>query len=212
MSHRHSEAIFPNCCCCLPHRDAWADKDWSPGVSQTTNSQSLRVTVFSKTGKARKLQLQTSPAPTLQSCPFSFDTNGPRALLFSEATFLPGRICGFLQCSVAQGHAGRHVAVAPFALGCRSAAAGQGKSPRFCDSGESFPPYDILCGGHLPAALCLQDPGFHCKNFPSSLVILLRRSHAKPQHTPFPHLGQNPRFVLPALSRNLGSGVTQAGQ
>lgn len=136
MSHRHSEAIFPNCCCYLLLRDAWTDKDQSPGGSQTANSQPLRATSFSKTGKARKLQLQTPLAPTLQSRPFGFDSNGPKALIFSEAAFLPGRICGFLQCSVAQGHAGRHVAVAPFALGCRSAAAGQGKSSGFCDRGD----------------------------------------------------------------------------
>lgn len=33
-----------------PHRDAWADKDWSLRVSQTTNCQPLRAKSLPKTG------------------------------------------------------------------------------------------------------------------------------------------------------------------
>lgn len=172
MSYPHSEAIFPNlCCCCRPHRDASANKDRSPGVSQTAYRQTLRAKSFSKTGKPRKFQLQTLLAPTLQSCPFSFDPNGQKSPIFSEAGFLPGCACGFLQRSVTQGHAGRHVVVL-FVVGCSLAVTGQGKSTTFCDSGNlmvhlayfsiesgMFPPHNIPCGGHLPAAFCLWDPG-----------------------------------------------------
>lgn len=152
-SHHQSGAIFPNCCCCLPHGDDRADKDRSPGVSQTANNQTLRATSFSKTGKARKLQLQTPLAPTLQARPFSLDPGGQKAPIFSEATFLPGCICGFLQCSVTQGHRGRHITIALFALDCRSAAAGQGKSPRFCDSGDlmAHSTYFLIESGNVPS-------------------------------------------------------------
>lgn len=56
-------------------RDSWADKVWSPRVSQTTNCQPLRAKSLPKTGEARKLQLCTPLARTLPPSLFSFDPN-----------------------------------------------------------------------------------------------------------------------------------------